>query len=265
MTSSADRPAMACVIFAWILYGGAGPVLAQSITEPASSIYLKPTFNAQFANGTQKQQSFEQSLAFARNWGPTTTRADTTAAYGSSQKPNQPKTVGSETVMVDLRQEVPLSPMVSVFGLAGYYHHITFGLRSQQSYGGGVAVKLPALPTFSVVGDLRYLERRFQTSDVLSSAAARIGQTYTYTHLVTPSGSTTPVVRFIVTESFELVSMFDDVRGNWARSTVAVSVPLVKGFQLETGIGHEYMADLPAGFETTFWKLKSGISYEFTK
>jgi hypothetical protein len=234
------------------------------------------------AGGTQRQTVIGSKVYVSHESGIPPERLHWVAllrgelAYATARKADQPQITTGEMLFGELKASFDAGQLVSairgrtkprapsgetrlwLYATVSGYHHIAFGLRSEEAYGVGIAV-IP-VPNLELAADLRYIDESFDGGARFESLALRLYEGYSIKWLVGPEGAKRPLV---IAQSVELVPAFSSGEAIQVRSNVSVILQFLPRLRVAGSLGSDVMRNAPEDFKKHYWKTTFGLSYTF--
>jgi hypothetical protein len=238
--------------------------------------------NFSLSGGTQQQNVMSVLFVAFVDAGRTPDKLHTNArvradlAYGNAKKQDEPRIKTNEMLYGELRVSADAKQLVGSFrgsipqradttrfwlySVASVYHHVAFGLTSEQAYGVGVAYDVRALPGLAVALDVRHINEHFGGGERFTSWALRFQQSYSKTW---PVGPPEAVRTFLLAESVELTPAFRSVNALQARTLVTFALPLSDRLAVPITFGSDYLRNAALNSKPHYWKTTIGVAYTY--
>jgi len=140
------------------------------------------------------------------------------------------------------------------FAIANYYHNLSLGVNTAQSYGGGIGWDGDhGQSSYSLAADLRYLnEDLYKPGKPVSGAEAGFTEQYSYTFKT--SGIT-------VGQRITFLPVFSNSHAYQVRGTAALDVPVNRNFSLDFSVLDDYVENAPPKTLPNYAKFTFSLKY----
>jgi Protein of unknown function, DUF481 len=222
---------------------------------PSGWSLSKASVQANVLKATQSQQTYQGELVFVGNWNPGAcgyphqrTLAEFLAGYDSKQG-SKPGSIVNRSG--DLRLQhlffVPDNARFVSINADGY-HNTSLGLYAQESIGLGVGTLIGSL---ELDADVRFVDERFYGP----TESAKLFGTLLSERYSLPIGNA------VVTETLQLLPVFNKSNAWQARGILALAVPLSRTFSLTVSAFDDYLDNAPSSFHKNYFKTTVGVQF----